>query len=151
MSIYRVEKTELPVVLFHSDGSIMRGVVFLSASAYSHIGRQTLSDLLLDRENFIPFRSDAGEFSVINRNTITHIRYEPVNSEDELHEIGSPVDVQINFIGGEQLRGTLLVETREGRARLSDFINTTRNFFPMRSGEARYLVNVVRIRNIGVC
>lgn len=151
MSIYRVDKTELPVVLFHSDGSVMKGVVFLSASAYSHIGRQTLSDLLLDRENFFPFRSEAGEFSVINRETITHIRYEPLGKEEEFLEIGIPVDVQINFIGGEQLRGAVLIESREGRTRLSDFINTTKKFFALTSGEARYLVNLNHIRNIGVC
>ena len=99
MSIYRVDKTELPVVLFHSDGSVMKGVVFLSASAYSHIGRQTLSDLLLEREDFFPFRSETGEFSVINRETVTHIRYEPLGKDEDSLVIGTPVDVQINFIG----------------------------------------------------
>ena len=46
MSIYRVEKSELPVVIFQADGSIMKGVVFLSATAYSHMGQQTLLDLM---------------------------------------------------------------------------------------------------------
>ncbi len=151
MSIYRVDKTELPVVLFHSDGSVMKGVVFLSASAYSHIGRQTLSDLLLEREDFFPFRSETGEFSVINRETVTHIRYEPLGKDEDSLVIGTPVDVQINFIGGEQLRGTVLIEAREGRTRLSDFINTTKRFFLLTSGEAHYLVNHTHIRNIGVC
>ena len=142
MSIYRVDKTELPVVIFHCDGSVMKGVVFLSASAYSHIGRQTLADLLLDREDFFPFRSESGEFSVINRGTVTHVRYEPPASDEELVALGTPVDVQICFIGGEQLRGTVLIESREGRTRLSDFVNTTKKFFTMDSGEAHYLVNL---------
>ena len=151
MSIYRVDKAELPVTIFHCDGSVMQGVVFLSASAYSHIGRQTLAGLLLDREDFFPFRSGTGDFSVINRGTVTHVRYEPPASEEDLLELGAPVDVQIHFIGGEQLRGTVLIESREGRTRLSDFINTSKKFFSMTSGEARYLVNLSQIRNIGVC
>jgi len=151
MSVYRVDKSELPVTIFHCDGSVMQGVVFLSASAYSHIGRQTLADLLLDREDFFPFRSGSGEFSVINRRTVTHLRYEPSASEEELLALGTPVDVQIHFIGGEQLRGTVLIESREGRTRLSDFINTSKKFFTMSSGEARYLVNLSHIRDIGVC
>ena len=48
-SIYRVDKTEQPVVLFQADGSVMKGVVFLSACAYSHIGQQTLLDLLKEK------------------------------------------------------------------------------------------------------
>ena len=151
MSIYRVDKSELPVTIFHCDGSVMQGVVFLSASAYSHIGRQTLVDLLLDREDFFPFRSGSGEFSVITRTTVTHVRYAPPANEEEHLVLGTPVDVQIHFIGGEQLRGTVLIESREGRTRLSDFINTSKKFFTMTNGEARYLINLSQIRNIGVC
>ena len=77
MSVYHVEKSELPVVVFHADGSIMKGVVFLSAAAYSHMGQQTLLDLLKDPGDFFPFRSEAGDFCVTNKQTITHIRYEP--------------------------------------------------------------------------
>ncbi len=81
MSVYRVEKTELPVVVFQADGSVMKGVVFLSASAYSHMGQQTLLDLLKEPGNFFPFRSDTGSFCVANKQTITHIRFEPPNEK----------------------------------------------------------------------
>jgi hypothetical protein len=151
MSVYRVDKTEQPVVVFQSDGAVMKGVVFLSASAYSPVGRQTLNDLLYGKEEFFPFRSEAGAFSVINRATITHLRYEPAASEEELPPPGSPVEVLITFIGGEQLRGTILIEMRAGRNRLTDFINTTENFFTIRSGDANYLVNIAQIRSISAC
>ena len=54
MSIYRVEKSELPVVIFQADGSVMKGVVFLSASAYSHTGQQTLLDLMKEPGELLP-------------------------------------------------------------------------------------------------
>ena len=59
MSIYRVEKSELPVVLFEADGSVMKGVVFLSATAYSHMGQQTLLDLM-NRETSFRFAAKPG-------------------------------------------------------------------------------------------
>ncbi len=83
MSIYRVEKSELPVVIFQADGSVMKGVVFLSATAYSHMGQQTLLDLMKEEGNFFPFRSDAGGFCVANKNTITHIRFAPSEVDPE--------------------------------------------------------------------
>lgn len=151
MSIYRVDKTELPVVLFQVDGTVMKGVVFLSACAYSHIGRQTLADLLREKGLFFPFRSDSGAFCVANKATITHVRYDQDRREEEYPPLGNPVEVLINFVGGEQLRGTVLIEMPEGRSRLFDFVNSTSGFFAMYSGEACYLINIAQIRDISPC
>lgn len=151
MSIYRVDKSEQPVVLFQADGSVMQGVVFLSACAYSHIGRQTLADLLREKGDFFPFRSEAGAFCVTNKTTITHIRYERIASEQEYTLLGNPVEVLINFAGGEQLRGTIVIEMPEGRTRLFDFINSMSGFFPLQNGNMLYLVNVAQIRDISPC
>lgn len=151
MSIYRVDKSEQSVVLFQADGSVMKGVVFLSACAYSHIGQQTLIDLLREKGEFFPFRSEAGAFCVTNKATITHIRYEQITTEAEYAPLGNPVEVLVNFAGGEQLRGTIIIEMPEGRNRLFDFINSMSGFFPMQNGEAHYLVNVTQIRDISPC
>ena len=148
MSVYRVEKSELPVVVFQADGSIMKGVVFLSATAYSHMGQQTLLDLLKEPGDFFPFRSEAGEFCVTNKQTITHIRFEPPEQEEEYQSLGDREDVEIKFVGGEQLRGTLVIEMPEGRSRLFDFINVMEGFFPLQNEEAHYMVNVSHVRDI---
>jgi hypothetical protein len=151
MSIYRVDKSEQPVVLFQADGSVMKGVVFLSACAYSHIGQQTLADLLREKGDFFPFRNETGAFCVANKATITHIRYDQSATEPEYASLGNPVEVLINFAGGEQLRGTVVIEMPEGRNRLFDFVNSMSGFFTMRNGEAHYLVNVAQIRDISPC
>ena len=148
MSVYRVEKSELPVVVFQADGSIMKGVVFLSATAYSHISQQTLLDLLKEPGDFFPFRSEAGEFCVTNKQTITHIRFEPPEQEEEYQSLGNREDVEIKFVGGEQLRGTLVIEMPEGRSRLFDFINVMEGFFLIQNEEAHYMVNVSHVRDI---
>ncbi len=148
MPVYQVEKSELPVVVFQADGSIMNGVVFLSAAAYSHMGQQTLLNLLNEPGDFFPFRSEAGDFCVTNKQTITHIRFEPPEEKEEYQSLGDREGVEIKFIGGEQLRGTLVIKMPEGRNRLFDFINAVKGFFLLQNEEARYLVNVSQVRDI---
>lgn len=148
MSIYRVEKTELPVVVFQADGSVMKGVVFLSASAYSHMGQQTLLDLLKEPGDFFPFRSEAGAFCVTNKQTVTHIRFDPPETADAYESLGDREDVDIKFAGGEQLSGTITIEMPEGRSRLYDFVNAMSGFFLLQNQEAYYLVNVAQIRDV---
>lgn len=148
MSVYRVEKSELPVVVFQADGSVMKGVVFLSATAYSHMGKQTLLDLLKEPGNFFPFRSDAGDFCVTNKKTITHIRFDPPEQDEDYQSLGDREEVDIKFVGGEQLSGTVTIEMPEGRNRLFDFINAMEGFFLLQNQEAHYLVNVSQVRDI---
>ena len=148
MSVYRVEKTELPVVVFQADGSVMKGVVFLSASAYSHMGQQTLLDLMKEPGEFFPFRSEAGAFCVANKATITHIRFDPPEEASAYESLGDREDVDIKFVGGEQLSGTLTIEMPEGRNRLFDFLNAMTGFFLLQNQEAFYMVNIAQIRDV---
>jgi hypothetical protein len=148
MSIYRVDKTELPVILFQADGSVMKGVVFLSASAYQHLGQQTLLDLMKEKDTFFPFRREDGAFSVTNKHTITHVRYKPTSLQKDYPPLDSPEDVVITFVGGEQLQGRITIDLPEGRRRLIDFINSAKGFFPMQSDEAEHLVNIDQVRDI---
>ena len=148
MSVYRVEKSELPVVVFQADGSVMKGVVFLSASAYNHMGQQTLLDLVKEPGDFFPFRSEAGDFCVANKKTITHIRFDPPEETSAYESLGDREDVDIKFVGGEQLSGTLTIEMPEGRNRLFDFLNAMNGFFLLQNQEAFYLVNVSQIRDV---
>jgi hypothetical protein len=148
MSVYHVEKSELSIVVFQADGSIMKGVVFLGATAYKHPGKQTLLDLLKEPGDFFPFRSESGEFCITNKQTITHIRFVPPEQEEEYQSLGDRENVEIKFVGGEQLSGTVVIEMPEGRSRLFDFINVMEGFFLLQNEEAHYLVNVSHVRDI---
>ena len=50
-----------------------------------------------------------------NKQTINHIRFEPQEQEEEYQSLGDREDVRLKFVGGEQLRGTLVIEMPEGR------------------------------------
>lgn len=148
MSVYRVEKTELPVVVFQVDGSVMKGVVFLSPSVYSHMGQQTLLDLMKEPGDFFPFRSDAGAFCVANKQTITHIRFDPPKETSAYESLGDREKAEIQFVGGEQLSGTVTIEMPEGRNRLFDFLNAIKGYFLLHNQEAFYLVNIKQVRSV---
>ena len=148
MSIYRVEKSELPVIVFQADGSVMKGVVFLSAATYHHMTKQTLNDLLNEPGDFFPFRNESGHFCITNKQTITHIRCEPQDNAHGQAPLGHREDVEIRFVGGEQLTGSVSIEMPEGKSRLLDFINALPGFFLLQNHEAHYLVNVRQVRDI---
>jgi hypothetical protein len=148
VSIYHIEKAELPVVVFQADGSVMKGVVFLSTSAYNHMGQQTLLDLMKEPGNFFPFRAESGAFCVANKQTITHIRFDPPEKVADYDSLGDREDVDIKFAGGEQLSGTIIIEMPEGRNRLFDFVNAMSGFFLLQNQEAFYLVNIAQIRDV---
>lgn len=148
MSIYRVEKTELPVVVFQADGSVMKGVVFLGASASNHMHEQTLNDLLNEPGDFFPFRNESGDFCITNKQTITHIRFEPRESDPGQAVLGHREDIEVRFVGGEQLTGSVNIAMPEGKNRLFDFINAMEGFFLLQNQEAHYLVNVRQLRDV---
>ena len=148
MSIYRVEKTELPVIVFQADGSVMKGVVFLSAATYNHMRTQTLNDLLNEPGDFFPFRNESGDFCITNKQTITHIRFEPRENDPGQAVLGHREDIEVRFVGGEQLTGSVNIAMPEGKNRLFDFINAMEGFFLLQNQEAHYLVNVRQVRDV---
>ena len=112
------------------------------------MGRQTLMDLMKEPGNFFPFRSETGAFCVANKQTITHIRFDPPAEMHAFESLGDRVDVDIKFVGGEQLSGTVTIEMPEGRNRLFDFVNAMKGFFLLQNQEAHYLVNVTQLRDV---
>ena len=140
MSEYRLEKVEEDIVLFLNDGVVLEGVVFLSPLAYGHSGRQTLLELLLEVERFLPVRDREGQVRLINRQSITHVRYVP--GEDEEHSaFGKQAGVRLVFFGGEALEGTVTLDIPEEKLRIKDYLNMAPTFFALDSGHAHYIIN----------
>lgn len=148
MTTRRIDKRELPVILFQADGSVMRGVVFLGTGTLGRSGPQTLAGLMHEKDRFLPFRTECGTFCVVNKSTITHLRCPPDDPEPEWSAEDHRCPVQISFAGGEQLCGWIAIARAEGQDRLLDFINASGSFFPLNGGETRYLVNAALIRTI---
>ena len=141
----RVEKREEQVSLLMADGIIFDGCVYLSHYAMLHSGEQTVLDLLLEENPFLPMHSSSGEFHLVQKGMISHLRCEiSVNDGFEYTER----QVKISFPGTETLQGALKIGMLDHSVRLTNYINGGDNFFPLFSGEIAYLVNRSLIRDI---
>lgn len=146
MSLYRVDKRELPVALFLADGVVREGVVFLRPSSRPHNGRQTLLEMLREREPFFPLRDNSESVTLVNKNAITHARF--LEADEGEVARGEELSVRIVFFAGEILQGTIRRALPAGQNRLQDYLNAAPGFFPLEGGEFRYIVNGALIREI---
>ncbi len=145
MNDYRVEKLELPVLLFLADGVVHDGIMFLSPFSPSHSGSQRLVELFREPDTFCPFKGKDGRFYLINKSSVTHARY-PVQDEEATY--GDQIKVRLTFYGGELLEGTIIIAMPAGKGRIQDYINSTPGFFCLHTEEAHYIVNGDLIREI---
>ena len=141
----KVEKRTQQVNLFMTDGIIFDGHVYLSQYAMHHSGEQTVLDLLIDDNPFLPMHSISGEFHLIQKGMISHVRCDvTLNEKINFTER----QVRISFQGNEALTGRLKIDMPSHSIRLTDYLNGGNRFFPLFSGEVAYLVNRDLIRDI---
>jgi len=136
---YQVEKLKTPITLHLVDGQQREGVMFLSPYSMHSTGSQTLAELLREPERFVPFVSDDAGFLLVNKAQISHLRYQP--AETDMPLIGTPLEVTVTFTNSRKLSGTLVLELPEGKARLQDFMNSNTAYFSLDCGDETYLVN----------
>lgn len=141
----RVEKRPEQVGLFMADGLVLEATVFLAQYAMYHSGEQHVLDLLLEDDPFLPAKASSGEFHLVRKGMIGHIRCAVV-LEEGLEYVER--QVKISFPGGEVLQGTVKMDLPAHSARLTDYINGGNEFFPLFSGEHAYLVNRSLIRDV---
>jgi hypothetical protein len=145
MNDYRVEKLEVPVTLFLADGVVHEGILFLSPFSPSHSGPQRMVEMFRETDVFFPFKDKSGRFALVNKSSITHVRY-PTQDEDT--EFGDRNRVRLTFYGGELLEGEITIAMPAGKSRLQDYVNSTPGFFCLYSHDAHYIVNGDLIREI---
>ncbi len=146
MSIYHIDKLECAVTLFLCDGLVREGVVYLSPLSPTHSGPQSPLELFREPEPFLPLRKADGSFSLVNKNVVSHLRFD--SDPDAPRSFGHRLAVRLVFLGGEVLHGTLTLEAPEGKNRLQDFLNLQGTFFLLDSGAAHYLINPAMICEI---
>ncbi len=141
----RVEKRQEEVSLFMADGVVLETTVFLAKYAMFHSGEQTLLDLLLEDDPFFPAKTANGEFHLIRKGMINHIR-----CRVEIDETFNYIErkIKVYFLGGEELQGLVKMDMPSHLARLSDYINGGADFFPLFAGGKSYLVNRNLVRNL---
>lgn len=141
----RIEKRQEQVSLFMADGIILEVIVFLAQYAMLHSGEQTLLDLLLEENSFLPVKAESGDFHLVRKGMISHIRCQVDLDENLEYTVR---EVKINFLGNKTLHGEIKMDLPPHSARLTDYINGGTEFFPIFSDGVSYLVNRSLVRDI---
>lgn len=141
----RVEKKQQQVSLFMADGLVLEATVFLANYAMHRSGEQTVHDLLLEDDPFLPAKAADGEFHLVRKGMISHVRCQ-VELDPALEYTDR--QVRICFLGGEVLQGTVKMDMPAHSARLTDYINGGAEFFPLFCDEQAHLVNRSLVRNL---
>ena len=110
-----------------------------------HSGEQRVLDLLLEDDDFLPMKASDGAFHLMRKGMISHIRCEVLLAESLEY---TDRQIQISFLGNEALQGTVKIDLPAHSARLTDYINSGNEFFPLFSGDHAYLVNRSLIRDV---
>lgn len=132
-----------PLKVWTVDGAILEARVFLRLDAEGHSGPETLQDRLNDPDLFLAL-SVAADPPVVFLNKIQVIRVEVAKEAPapEEHSVGVSIErIKVQLINGEQLTGSVRIEGRAGKRRLSDFLNTQPAFLPLRGADRLHFLH----------
>jgi len=150
-----VRKDKATITAIFSDGTKIRGEVFLASYSDKHYGHQKVADILEGEKLFIPVsirEEDRVEF--INKNLVMILEGELSSTEDdEKLSIGlyNIEKVRVVFINGEIMEGAMLSEVPRERSRLSDCLNLSGRFISMIKGGRYFYLNkkmVIRVESM---
>ena len=140
MSYYKVPKLEVEVEMALQSGGLLRGVIFLNESMIDYMGTPSLDDLLNSEEAFFPFRHRDGQVSLISKHKLVYLR---TWEQDALELIISTkhLEVEVFFVNGDSIRGTIHSDLPEDALRVSDFVNQEMHFLAMYREDQKIIMN----------
>lgn len=153
--IYRVPKRKARVLVKMPPGPPAWKAIFLSSSAASHQGLETVSDLFNAEHLFLPLQGEEGGVTIVRRAAVRWIRIEdPKDVEWYYYEIREGVarsKVQFQFDDGEILEGIMYALGRAGEQRVLDVVNRREvDFLHLEMEAGLFLVNLGHISSISV-
>lgn len=138
---YRIPMNRLAVALRLADGTEKKADIFLHTSSESHSGPETVDEFLNSPRAFIPcLLTETSDPFLCNKETIVAMAGVEDGSYVQREEGTQPTAihrVRVKLHGGFGLEGDLHVFLPAENCRVSDFLNTSEPFFPVRTGEGR--------------
>jgi len=133
-----------------ADGRVLRGRVFLPATAASHAGAMRAEEWMNDPQPFFPFLPDGeGSPVILNKDQLVVVTVAASADRDEtLDEVGAPVRRVNVECGALRLTGDVLVDMPANHSRLLDLLNRAGAFLNVRDGERHHLVSKARITRV---
>ena len=132
-----VHKREVPAALHMSNGTVLRGTVFLSEFSQRHGQAQTLGDLVAEDEPMLPVRDRTGRFVLVGRSAIVAAEIALKDAEDFSNSARIPVHLETT--SGHRFDGTFIIEEGVGR-RILDVVNSTEPWLQLQTQVAHVWV-----------
>ncbi len=128
MSNEKIDKKKKEVLFTLTDGTEIKGEVYLWLYSTNHMGAQRIDELLNDGDHFIPVKTVDG-FVLLNS---THIMLAKTNLEKNSHNLimmGEKYRVGITTLHHKNLEADLFISLPEGFQRVKDYLNQPIRFF----------------------
>ncbi len=133
-----------------ADGRVLRGRVFLPATAESHAGAMRAEEWMNDEASFFPFLPDGeGRPVILNKGQVVVVTVAASADRDEAaDEVGSPVRRVRVECGALRLEGDVLVDMPANHSRILDLLNRPGAFLNVREGDRHHLVRKAAISRV---
>lgn len=143
-NLYRIETAQKAVILTMLGGEEVRGNVFIHFSSYRPFELEDVSELFNADSPFFPLELETGEVMLISKERVAEVaadRGEDANDQPPREAPMPTALLQILLVGGEVRLGSIRLEARADRARVSDYLNalTSRFLTLYTSNEARLI------------
>ncbi|HEX6738470.1 MAG TPA: hypothetical protein VF310_09370 [Vicinamibacteria bacterium] len=125
-----------------AGGRRTAGQIFLPAQASAHSGETRPEEWINGPGDFFPFLPEGAKgFVILNKSHVVLVAVgSPPDAEEAAEEAGLPRR-QVSIECGElHVEGTLLLDVRESRRRVLDYLNRAERFLVLFDGSRRLLV-----------
>ena len=145
---YRIEKLRRSVQVLLADGTELEGEIFLRPVSRYRSRPEEPVDLLNDAEPFFALKHD-GSVKLVAKESIARVVTSSTDDDDQVQVATPGIPVEVTMKDGSTCGGIIFPETREGRPRLLDFLNSYRDrFLPVVDTQQVYLVNTHTIAHV---
>ena len=146
MSDYRIEKVRHPVELTLSSGLRLTGDIFLQAFARFRAGPEEPLDVLNDSAPFLPLVLPSDELLLVQKSQIVIVATALPDNDDPAEAGIVGMHVELVFVHGESVTGSVFPELRADRPRLIDFFNNSPlPFLPLFAADQLVLFSAAHI------
>lgn len=152
MSDFEIPKNRHTVTAHFTDGSKLKGDVFLLSYTTYHSGPQKVAELLEDGNKFIPFLvSESNKVELINKELLKMVEGEVVEAADEeMLSIGliHIEEITVFFHDNTNISGAFLAEVPPDHSRLSDCLNLPERFMNLKADSRHIHINKGMIKKV---
>lgn len=133
-----------------ADGRVLRGRVFVPATAESHPGAMRAEEWMNDPSPFFPFLPDGeGRPVILNKLQVVVMSVSASSDRDGAEgEVGAPLRRVRVECGALRLEGDVLVDMPANHSRILDLLNRPGAFLTVREGDRHHLVRKSRITRV---